>query len=99
MNVKRIAPTCNRLDATGARKDRDQPSDPVGVRTSVRLGASAQLDPPASRTKVVIADISHERGEAPAREVGAASLYLPTDCIGRRRTSLPALPNKRRSGH
>ena len=31
--------------------------------------------------KVVIADVSDERGEALAREVGAGSLCLPTDCI------------------
>jgi NAD(P)-dependent dehydrogenase (short-subunit alcohol dehydrogenase family) len=31
--------------------------------------------------KVVIADVSNERGEALAREVGAGSLYLPTDCM------------------
>lgn len=31
--------------------------------------------------KVVIADVSDERGEAPAREVGAGSVYVPTDCI------------------
>ena len=29
--------------------------------------------------KVVVADVSDERGEALAREVGAGSLYLPTD--------------------
>jgi NAD(P)-dependent dehydrogenase (short-subunit alcohol dehydrogenase family) len=32
--------------------------------------------------KVVIADVSDERGEALAREVGAGSLYMPTDCMG-----------------
>jgi NAD(P)-dependent dehydrogenase (short-subunit alcohol dehydrogenase family) len=32
--------------------------------------------------KVVIADVSDERGEALAREVGAGSLYVPTDCVG-----------------
>ena len=31
--------------------------------------------------KVVIADVSDERGEALAREVGAGSLYVPTDCM------------------
>ena len=31
---------------------------------------------------VVIADVSDERGEALAREVGAGSLYVPTDCMG-----------------
>jgi hypothetical protein len=31
--------------------------------------------------KVVIADVSYERGEALAREVGAGSLYVPTDCV------------------
>jgi len=31
--------------------------------------------------KVVIADVSAERGEALAREVGAGSLYVPTDCM------------------
>jgi NAD(P)-dependent dehydrogenase (short-subunit alcohol dehydrogenase family) len=31
--------------------------------------------------KVVIADVSDERGEALAREVGSGSLYVPTDCI------------------
>jgi NAD(P)-dependent dehydrogenase (short-subunit alcohol dehydrogenase family) len=29
----------------------------------------------------VIADVSDERGEALAREVGAGSLYVPTDCM------------------
>jgi NAD(P)-dependent dehydrogenase (short-subunit alcohol dehydrogenase family) len=32
--------------------------------------------------RVVIADVSDERGEALAREVGAGSLYVPTDCMG-----------------
>jgi len=32
--------------------------------------------------KVVIVDISDERGEALARKVGASSLYVPTDCMG-----------------
>jgi NAD(P)-dependent dehydrogenase (short-subunit alcohol dehydrogenase family) len=31
--------------------------------------------------KVVIADVSDERGEARAREAGAGSLYVPTDCM------------------
>lgn len=31
--------------------------------------------------KVVIADVSDERGEALAREVGAGSLYVPTNCM------------------
>ena len=31
--------------------------------------------------KVVIADVSDKRGEALAREVGAGSLYVPTDCM------------------
>ncbi len=31
--------------------------------------------------KVVIADVSDERGEALAREVGAGFLYVPTDCM------------------
>lgn len=31
--------------------------------------------------KVVIADVSYERGEALAREVAAGSLYAPTDCM------------------
>ena len=31
--------------------------------------------------KVVIADVSDKRGEALAREVGAGSLYVPTDCV------------------
>jgi len=31
--------------------------------------------------KVVIADVSDERGEALAREVGGGSLYVPTDCM------------------
>ena len=31
--------------------------------------------------KVVIADVSDERGEALAREVGAGYLYVPTDCM------------------
>jgi hypothetical protein len=31
--------------------------------------------------KVVIADVSDERGEALAREVVAGSLYVPTDCM------------------
>jgi hypothetical protein len=31
--------------------------------------------------KVVIADVSDEWGEAPARQVGATSLYVPTDCM------------------
>jgi NAD(P)-dependent dehydrogenase (short-subunit alcohol dehydrogenase family) len=31
--------------------------------------------------KVVIANVSAERGEALAREVGAGSLYVPTDCL------------------
>jgi NAD(P)-dependent dehydrogenase (short-subunit alcohol dehydrogenase family) len=30
--------------------------------------------------KVVIADVSDERGQALARAVGAGSLYVPTDC-------------------
>ena len=40
------------------------------VRRLVQMGA-----------KVVIADVSDERGEALAREVGAGSVYVPTDCI------------------
>jgi NAD(P)-dependent dehydrogenase (short-subunit alcohol dehydrogenase family) len=32
--------------------------------------------------KVVIADVSDERGEALAREVGSGSLYVSTDCMG-----------------
>ena len=32
-------------------------------------------------TKVVIADVPDERGEALAGEVGAGSLYVPTDCM------------------
>ena len=31
--------------------------------------------------KVVIADVSDERGEALAREVGSGSLYVSTDCM------------------
>ncbi len=31
--------------------------------------------------RVPIADVSDEWGEAPARQVGAGSLYVPTDCI------------------
>ena len=31
--------------------------------------------------KVVIADVSDERGKALAREVGAGSLYVPTNCM------------------
>jgi NAD(P)-dependent dehydrogenase (short-subunit alcohol dehydrogenase family) len=31
--------------------------------------------------KVVIPDVSDEQSEALAREVGAGSLYVPTDCI------------------
>jgi NAD(P)-dependent dehydrogenase (short-subunit alcohol dehydrogenase family) len=31
--------------------------------------------------KVVIADVSDERGEALAREVGAGSLYVPINCM------------------
>jgi hypothetical protein len=31
--------------------------------------------------KVVIADVSDERSEALAREVGAGSLYVPTNCM------------------
>ncbi len=31
--------------------------------------------------KVVVADVSDEQGEALAREVGAGSLYVPTDCM------------------
>lgn len=31
--------------------------------------------------KVVIADVSDKRGEALAREVGAGSLSVPTDCM------------------
>ena len=31
--------------------------------------------------RVVIADVSDERGEALARKVGAGSLYVPTDCM------------------
>jgi NAD(P)-dependent dehydrogenase (short-subunit alcohol dehydrogenase family) len=31
--------------------------------------------------KVVIAAVSDRRGEALAREVGAGSLYVPTDCL------------------
>jgi NAD(P)-dependent dehydrogenase (short-subunit alcohol dehydrogenase family) len=40
------------------------------VRTLAQKGA-----------KVVIADVPDERGEAPAREVGADSVYVPTDCM------------------
>ena len=52
--------------------------------------------------KVVIADVSDERGEALAREVGAGSLYVPTDsyspvgtqmfftCVASRRNSRPS---------
>jgi hypothetical protein len=35
--------------------------------------------PAQNGAKVVIADVSDERGEALAREVGAGSLYVPTD--------------------
>jgi NAD(P)-dependent dehydrogenase (short-subunit alcohol dehydrogenase family) len=31
--------------------------------------------------RVLIADVSDEWGEAPARQVGAGSLYVPTDCM------------------
>jgi NADP-dependent 3-hydroxy acid dehydrogenase YdfG len=31
--------------------------------------------------KVVIVDVSDERGEALAREVGSGSLYVSTDCM------------------
>jgi hypothetical protein len=40
------------------------------VRTLAQKGA-----------KAVIADVSDKRGEAPAREVGADSVYVPTDCM------------------
>jgi NADP-dependent 3-hydroxy acid dehydrogenase YdfG len=40
------------------------------VRTLAQMGA-----------RVVIADVSDERVEALAKEVGAGSLYVPTDCM------------------
>jgi NAD(P)-dependent dehydrogenase (short-subunit alcohol dehydrogenase family) len=40
------------------------------VRTLAQKGA-----------KAVIADVSDRRGEAPAKEVGADSVYVPTDCM------------------
>jgi NAD(P)-dependent dehydrogenase (short-subunit alcohol dehydrogenase family) len=42
--------------------------------------------------KVVIADVSDERGEALAREVGSGSLYVSTDC----RTKTPSPRRSRR---
>jgi NAD(P)-dependent dehydrogenase (short-subunit alcohol dehydrogenase family) len=61
------------MDLTNASAIVTGGADGFGSATVRRL---AQMG-----AKVVIADVSDERGEALAREVGAGSLYVPTDCM------------------